>query len=74
MAGEASPPTLRDYILSLLRESGPEEAVTLVVRLRDKYPSVSEELAGEVIWGLIDTHQLRLTDRAELEEAEAKTG
>lgn len=61
----------RQFIRSVLRKSGAEDAPTLVEKLTDKFPELDDERAGDLIWQLIEAHELRVTDNAELEAADA---
>jgi len=61
----------REYVLTVLRKGGAKEAETLVDKLTSRFPELDEEKAGNLIWELIDTHALRVTDEAELEVTDA---
>jgi hypothetical protein len=62
----------RQFIRSVLRKEGAEDAPTLVERLRTKFPDLDDEQAGDLIWQLIEERELRVTEDADLEAADAR--
>jgi hypothetical protein len=61
----------RQFIRSVLRKAGAADAPTLVEKLTDRFPELDDERAGDLIWQLIEAHELRVTEDAELEAADA---
>lgn len=59
-----------DLVLATLA-GGRQDPKSLVALLKRQFASLDEESAAEVLWSLIETHRVRVTEDSRLEVGEA---
>jgi hypothetical protein len=64
-------PSWAVYVLDFLRRKGRQSAPAVVAALLQKFKDLDEETAGDIVWKLIDSHKIRVTDEADLEANDA---